>query len=59
MDRIFFLYFQILDLYRLCGDPVREQETIQLHHNYSQHLLTDQYQASQLQEHRYINVSIP
>ncbi|RWS16437.1 MAU2 chromatid cohesion factor-like protein [Dinothrombium tinctorium] len=46
------------DLYRLLGDPVREQEAIQMHHQFSQHLLNDHYQATQLQEHNYIHVSI-
>ncbi|EEC13760.1 conserved hypothetical protein [Ixodes scapularis] len=39
------------DLYRLCGQPVQEQEAIQTHANFSQLLLNDHFQASQLPEH--------
>ncbi|XP_049830848.1 MAU2 chromatid cohesion factor homolog isoform X3 [Schistocerca gregaria] len=39
------------DLYRLCGDPVRENEAFQMHCNYSQMLLKDHFQSSQLPEH--------
>ncbi|KFM59181.1 MAU2 chromatid cohesion factor-like protein, partial [Stegodyphus mimosarum] len=42
------------DLYRLCGDPLREQEAIQTHSNFSQLLLKDHFQASQLPEHNLI-----
>lgn len=43
------------DLYRLCGDPVRENEAFQMHCNYSQMLLKDHFQSSQLPEHVLIN----
>ncbi|XP_071042682.1 MAU2 chromatid cohesion factor homolog isoform X3 [Parasteatoda tepidariorum] len=42
------------DLYRLTGDPIREQEAIQTHSNFSQLLLKDHFQASQLPEHNLI-----
>ncbi|XP_054710843.1 MAU2 chromatid cohesion factor homolog [Uloborus diversus] len=42
------------DLYRLCNDPLREQEAIQTHSNFSQLLLKDHFQASQLPEHSLI-----
>ncbi|KAI1301325.1 MAU2 chromatid cohesion factor -like protein [Halotydeus destructor] len=42
------------DLYRHCGDHVREQEAIGMHQNHSQHLYNEQLQASQLPEHGYI-----
>ncbi|KAK5647588.1 hypothetical protein RI129_002480 [Pyrocoelia pectoralis] len=42
------------DLYRLCGDPNRENEAFQRHLNFSQMLLKDHFQASQMQEHNLI-----
>jgi len=42
------------DLYRLANDPNREQEGITMHKNFSQILLQDHFQASQLQEHNLI-----
>jgi len=42
------------DLYGIFGDHARQQEAIQMHHNFSQMLLNDHYQASQLAEHNYI-----
>ncbi|XP_077514835.1 mau2 sister chromatid cohesion factor [Amblyomma americanum] len=42
------------DLYRLCGQPLQEQEAIQTHANFSQLLLKDHFQASQLPEHNLI-----
>ncbi|GFY68912.1 MAU2 chromatid cohesion factor homolog [Trichonephila inaurata madagascariensis] len=45
------------DLYRLTGDMLREQEAIQTHSNFSQLLLKDHFQASQLPEHSLIQVS--
>jgi len=43
------------DLYGHFGDHNRQQEAIQMHHSFSQMLLTDHYQASQLPEHKYIH----
>lgn len=43
------------DLYRLCGDPNRENEAFQRHLNFSQMLLQDHFQASQMQEHNLIH----
>lgn len=48
----------ISDLYRLTGDLLREQEAIQTHSNFSQLLLKDHFQASQLPEHNLIQVSL-
>ncbi|XP_013781785.1 MAU2 chromatid cohesion factor homolog [Limulus polyphemus] len=42
------------DLYRLCGDRMREQEAVHTHSNFSQLLLKDHFQASQLAEHHLI-----
>ncbi|PNF35493.1 MAU2 chromatid cohesion factor-like protein [Cryptotermes secundus] len=42
------------DLYRMCGDPVRENEAFQMHCNFSQMLLKDHFQASQMAEHNLI-----
>ncbi|XP_064474441.1 MAU2 chromatid cohesion factor homolog [Ornithodoros turicata] len=42
------------DLYRLCGNPMQEQEAVQTHANFSQLLLKDHFQASQLPEHALI-----
>ncbi|KAF5290602.1 hypothetical protein FQA39_LY14668 [Lamprigera yunnana] len=42
------------DLYRLCGDPNRENEAFQRHLNFSQMLLKDHFQASQMVEHNLI-----
>ncbi|XP_075536944.1 mau2 sister chromatid cohesion factor isoform X2 [Dermacentor variabilis] len=42
------------DLYRLCGQPLQEQEAIQTHASFSQLLLKDHFQASQLPEHNLI-----
>nr|CAD7459928.1 unnamed protein product [Timema tahoe] len=41
------------DLYRLCADP-RENEAFQMHCNFSQMLLKDHFQASQMPEHNLI-----
>lgn len=42
------------DLYRTCGDPVRENEAYQMHCNFSQMLLKDHFQSSQMAEHNLI-----
>ncbi|XP_054286158.1 MAU2 chromatid cohesion factor homolog [Macrosteles quadrilineatus] len=42
------------DLYRMCGDPVRENEAYQMHCNFSQMLLKDHFQSSQMAEHNLI-----
>lgn len=44
-------YLVFVDLYRLCGDPTRETEAFQRHLNFSQMLLKDHFQASQMPEH--------
>merc|ERR1719158_548386 len=43
------------DLYRMQGDPTRQQEGLAMHTNYSQTLLKDHFAATQLQEHQLIN----
>ena len=45
----------VTDLYRMCGDPVRENEAFQMHCNFSQMLLKDHFQASQMTEHNLIH----
>ncbi|XP_046745244.1 MAU2 chromatid cohesion factor homolog [Diprion similis] len=42
------------DLYRLCGDPNRESEAYQTHCNFSQMLLKDHFQSTQMGEHTLI-----
>ncbi|XP_064607711.1 MAU2 chromatid cohesion factor homolog [Liolophura sinensis] len=42
------------DLYRLCGDPVHEAEEYRIHNNFSQSLLKDHFQSSQMSEHNLI-----
>ncbi|CAG9836755.1 unnamed protein product [Diabrotica balteata] len=42
------------DLHRICGDSQRENEAYQRHVNFSQMLLTDHFQASQMPEHNLI-----
>lgn len=43
-----------LDLYRLCGDPIRESESFQRHLSFSNMLLKDHFQASKMPEHSLI-----
>ncbi|XP_046399087.1 MAU2 chromatid cohesion factor homolog [Ischnura elegans] len=43
------------DLYRLCGDAVRENDAYQMHCNFSQMLLKDHFQSSQMPEHNLIH----
>ncbi|XP_056642014.1 MAU2 chromatid cohesion factor homolog isoform X1 [Diorhabda carinulata] len=42
------------DLNRICGDTQQENESYQRHVNFSQMLLTDHFQASQMPEHNLI-----
>ncbi|KAJ8962557.1 hypothetical protein NQ318_000950 [Aromia moschata] len=42
------------DLHRICGDTQRENEAYQRHVHFSQMLLTDHFQASQMPEHNLI-----
>lgn len=44
-----------LDLYRMCNDPVRENEALQMHSNFSQTLLKDHFQSSEMPEHALIS----
>lgn len=43
------------DLYRMCNDPVRENEALQMHSNFSQTLLKDHFQSSEMPEHALIS----
>ncbi|XP_066590231.1 MAU2 chromatid cohesion factor homolog isoform X2 [Prorops nasuta] len=42
------------DLYRLCGEPNRESEAYQMHCTFSQTLLKDHFQSTQMSEHALI-----
>lgn len=42
------------DLYRMCGDQAREQDAYKMHCNFSQMLLKDHFQSSQMPEHNLI-----
>ena len=44
----------LADLYRLCGDPNRESEAYQMHCTFSQTLLKDHFQSTQMGEHTLI-----
>lgn len=46
------------DLYRLIGDSVNEAEGYRMHTSFSQSLLRDHFQSSQLSEHGLIQVSL-
>lgn len=46
------------DLYRMTGDPLKEQEYTQLHHQFSSQEYNDHCQAMSQNEHRFISVSI-
>ena len=45
---------QFLDLNRLCGDHNRENEAYQMHCTFSQTLLKDHFQSTQMSEHTLI-----
>lgn len=47
------IYF-FLDLYRLCNEPARENDAYQMHCNFSQMLLKDHFQSTQMAEHSLI-----
>lgn len=44
----------LTDLYRICGDPNRESEAYQMHCTFSQTLLKDHFQSTQMGEHSLI-----
>ena len=48
------LIFILPDLYRASGDRVREQEGLQMHNNFNQTLLKDNFMSNQLPEHSLI-----
>lgn len=48
------VFFLFSDLYRLCGDPIRENESFQRHVSFSHMLLNDHFQASKMPEHSLI-----
>lgn len=39
----------------MCNDPVRENEALQMHSNFSQTLLKDHFQSSEMPEHALIS----
>lgn len=39
----------------MCNDPGRENEAFQMHSNFSQMLLKDHFQSSEMPEHSLIN----
>jgi len=43
------------DLYRICGDPTHESEAYQMHCTFSQTLLKDHFQSTQMSEHSLIH----
>lgn len=46
------------DLYQICNDQQRVNEVTQMHQNFANVLNNDFFQASELQEHSYIRVSL-
>ena len=46
-----------VDLYRLCGNQAGEAEGYRMHDSFSQSLLKDHFQSSQLAEHKLIQVN--
>ena len=46
----------LTDLYRLCGNQAGEAEGYRMHDSFSQSLLKDHFQSSQLAEHKLIQV---
>lgn len=48
----------LVDLYGLCGDTANEQEGYRMHNTFTQSLLKDLLQSSQLPEHGLIHVSL-
>lgn len=50
--------FYPVDLYGLCGDTANEQEGYRMHNTFTQSLLKDLLQSSQLPEHGLIHVSL-
>jgi len=53
---ILLLLLFMLDLYRVVGNPQSEAESYRLHDSFSQMLLKDHFQSTQLSEHRLIEV---
>jgi MAternally affected uncoordination len=45
----------VADLYRMCNEHARENDAYQMHCNFSQMLLKDHFQSSQMSEHSLIN----
>ena len=43
-----------IDLYRICGDPNKENEAYNMHCTFSHTLLNDHFQATQIAEHNLI-----
>lgn len=43
------------DLYKMCNDQTREKDACQMHSNFSQMLLKDHFQSSEMAEHALVN----
>ena len=56
LTRVKLVPLRVSDLYRLVGDTVNEAEGYRMHTTFSQSLLKDHFQSSQLQEHGLIQV---
>lgn len=54
----FFFFKSCLDLYHQCGDAANEAEGYRLHASFSQALLKDHFQSSQMSEHGVIQVCL-
>ena len=52
----YIIYDLLLDLYHAIGNPQGEAESYRLHDTFSQMLLKDHFQSTQLSEHRLIQV---
>lgn len=48
--------FILLELYHIIGNPQAENESYRLHDTFTQMLLKDHFQSTQLSEHRLIQV---
>lgn len=53
---VYVCVFVVSDLYKLSGDRQGEAEGYKMHDSFTQSLLKDHFQASQLPEHRLIQV---
>ena len=49
----------VADLYHALGNPQGEAESYRMHDSFSQMLLKDHFQSTQLTEHQLIQVTVP